>query len=455
MSLLERMESQGIRIKKQEEGKPEEELITKEKNSMTITSLETIRNKAHMEVISKINKNTNKNMGDDAINMEVKEIIDDAVELYADDVGRVEKGKLSHEIYNEVVGLGPLEELLDNTEISEIMVNGPNKVYVEKKGKLILTDIKFRDNEHVMNIIDKIVAPIGRHVDEAAPMVDARLSDGSRVNAVINPISLIGPILTIRKFSKSPLTIEDLLGFNSMSYNMAEFLAACVKGKMNIVVSGGTGSGKTTLLNVLSSFIPHNERIVTIEDAAELRLMQDHVITLESRPANLEGKGLISIRDLVRNALRMRPDRIVVGEVRGGETLDMLQAMNTGHDGSMTTAHANSARDLLSRLETMVLMSGMEIPVKAIREQISSAIQIVIQQNRISDGTRKITGISEVIGMEGDVIVTQEIFTYKTDGTINDSGNFVGQFMATGAVPQFIEKIKANGVHVDNNWFAV
>ena len=334
------------------------------------------------------------------------------------------------------------------------MVNGPEQIYIERNGKLCLSHVRFRDNEHVLNVIDKIVASVGRHVDEASPMVDARLHDGSRVNIVINPVSLIGPVITIRKFSKNPLTIKDLLRFNSLSFNMAAFMEACVKGRMNIVVSGGTGSGKTTLLNVLSGFIPHTERIITIEDAAELRLQQQHVITLESRPANLEGKGQISIRDLVRNALRMRPDRIVVGEVRGGEALDMLQAMNTGHDGSLTTAHANSPRDLLSRLETMVLMSGMDLPVRAIREQIASAVDVIIQQSRMMDGTRKITEICEVTGMEGDVIVTQDLFRYETKGELDDSGKLKGRFLATGTVPLFMPRFIAGGVFVDSAWFS-
>jgi len=417
-----------------------------------------IRVKAHKEVIERINKQKNRDItGSDNgadLNRVVREIIDDAVDLYGDQVNRTEKNRISHDLYDEVVGLGPLEQLLADDTISEIMVNGPYQVYIEKQGKLQLSDIKFRDNDHVLNIIDKIVAPIGRHVDEAVPMVDARLKDGSRVNVIINPISLTGPVITIRKFSKIPLTIKDLLGFNSLSFSMAAFMEACVKGRINIVVSGGTGSGKTTLLNVLSSFIPSGERIITIEDAAELRLMQQHVITLESRPANLEGRGQITIRDLVRNALRMRPDRIVVGEVRGGETLDMLQAMNTGHDGSLTTAHANSPRDLLSRLETMVLMSGMDLPVKAIREQVSSAVDLIIQQTRMADGTRKITGISEITGMEGDIIVTQDLFLYETNGELDENGKIRGKYRATGAVPQFLSKLITNGVYVDNNWFS-
>ena len=305
-----------------------------------------------------------------------------------------------------------------------------------------------------MNVINRIVSNVGRHVDEASPMVDARLADGSRVNAIIPPLSLIGPVLTIRKFGKKPITAQQLLQFGSLTPDMLQFLEACVKGKLNIVVAGGTGSGKTTLLNVLSSYIPEDERIVTIEDAAEVQLKQNHVITLEARPANLEGKGAVTIRNLVKNALRMRPDRIIVGEVRSEETLDMLQAMNTGHDGSLTTTHANSPRDTVARLETMVLMSGMELPLRAIRDQISSAIDLIVQQSRLRDGTRKITSITEIIGMEGDVVSMQDLFVYETDGTVDASGKFVGRFRATGVRPNCLEKIKGNGVTVNNEWFA-
>lgn len=332
------------------------------------------------------------------------------------------------------------------------MVNGPNQIYVERKGKLVLSDVKFQDEEHVRRIIDRIVTPLGRRIDDSNPMVDARLKDGSRVNAIIPPLALCGSTITIRKFSDTPLTIENLMKFGSLSPEMAGFLEAGVRGKLNILVSGGTGSGKTTLLNVLSAFIPHDERIVTIEDAAELKLMQDHVVSLESRPANLEGTGAITIRDLVKNALRMRPDRIVVGEVRGGETLDMLQAMNTGHDGSLTTAHANSARDALARIETMVMMAGMDLPVTAIRQQCAGALDLVVQQARLRDGSRKITSICEITGMEGDIITTQEIFKYVVDG-MDKNNKFVGHFESTGVVPKCCEKVKTNGVDMDNRWF--
>lgn len=367
-------------------------------------------------------------------------------------ITRIEEKKLAQEIYDDVVGLGPLEPLIRDKTISEIMVNNAEDVYVERKGKIEYTGVTFKDDAHVVNVINRIVGPIGRRCDEASPMVDARLPDGSRVNAVIPPVALKGPNITIRKFSDVPLKVSDLISFNSLSYPMAAFLEACVKGKCNMIVSGGTGSGKTTLLNVLSSYIPEDERIVTIEDAAELRLGQKHVITLESRPANVEGTGTITIRDLVKNSLRMRPDRIVVGEVRSGEALDMLQAMNTGHEGSLTTAHANTQRDLLSRIETMVMMAGMELPIKAIREQVVSAIDIVVHQSRLRDGSRKITAISEVVGMEGDVITMQDIFVYEQTG-LDNLGMLSGQFVATGIRPQILKKLRENGILVKDEWF--
>jgi pilus assembly protein CpaF len=383
---------------------------------------------------------------------ELQKIMESIVESKTSNLTRTERSRLLREIYNDVMGLGPLEPLLNDSEVSEIMVNGPYQVYVERKGKLELSNVVFKDNAHVMNIINRIVSSVGRRVDESSPMVDARLSDGSRFNAIIPPLSLIGPSMTIRKFSKKPYTANDLIKFGSISPKMVAFLEACVKGKMNIIVSGGTGSGKTTLLNVLSSCIPNNERIVTIEDAAELQLMQDHVVTLESRPPNLEGSGQISIRDLVRNSLRMRPDRIIVGEVRSGETLDMLQAMNTGHDGSLTTAHANSPRELMSRLETMVLMSGMELPVRAIREQIHSALNIIVHQSRLRDGSRKVVNITEVVGMEGDTITLQDIFVYRIEG-VDTYGKIRGSYVSTGIRPNFLEKISSSGILVRDEWF--
>jgi pilus assembly protein CpaF len=366
---------------------------------------------------------------------------------------RAERMKIIGEINDEVLGFGPINSLLLDATVSEIMVNGPQQVYVERKGRLELTAVKFRDHEHVLHIIEKIVSPLGRRIDESSPMVDARLPDGSRVNAIIPPLALKGPTVTIRKFAKEPFTVNDLVNFGTLNREMAEFLEACVKAKLNIVVSGGTGSGKTTTLNVLSSFIPADERIVTIEDAAELQLRQEHVVPLEARPANIEGKGAIVIRDLVRNALRMRPDRIVVGEVRGGEALDMLQAMNTGHDGSLTTGHANTPRDMLSRLETMVLMAGMELPVKAIREQIASAVDLIIQQSRLRDGSRKITYITEVQGMEGEIITMQDIFMFEQTG-VSDTGKMLGRLKPTGIRPKFYDKFEVSGIKVPPDLFA-
>ena len=386
---------------------------------------------------------------------EVEELISSYCQRVLDDnpmnVPRGERARIVADICDEILGLGPIEPLLKDDSITEVMINGPKKIFVERKGKLQLTNVQFHDDAHLMTIIERIVSPLGRRIDESSPLVDARLADGSRVNAIVPPLSLIGPCVTIRKFSKNPLSIDNLVGFGSLSEEMAEFLQACVKARLNIMVSGGTGSGKTTTLNVLSSFIPDDERIVTIEDAAELRLQQQHVVTLESRPANLEGKGAITIRDLVRNALRMRPDRIIVGEVRSGEALDMLQAMNTGHDGSLTTGHANSPRDILSRLETMVMMAGMDLPVRAIREQIASALDLIIQQSRIQDGSRKITYITEVQKMEGDTIVLQDLFTYVQTG-INESGKSVGYYEASGLQPMFLNKFKMNNVELPKSF---
>ena len=367
-------------------------------------------------------------------------------------LSRGERLHLVDDISNELLGLGPLEPLLQNDTITEIMVNGPKQIFIEQKGKLKLTDVHFYDNAHLMNIIERILTPLGRRVDESSPLVDARLADGSRVNIIIPPLSLVGPTITIRKFSKKALSIQDLVSFGTLSEDMAVFLDACVRARLNILVSGGTGSGKTTTLNVLSSFIPATDRIVTIEDAAELRLQQTHVVTLESRPPNLEGNGAITIRDLVRNALRMRPDRIIVGEVRSGEALDMLQAMNTGHDGSLTTAHANTPRDVLSRLETMVLMAGMELPVRAVRTQVSSAIDLILQQSRIRDGTRKITYITEVQGMEGDTIVLQDLFRYVQE-RIDEHGKSVGHYESLGLMPSFMDKFQMNGVDLPKSFF--
>jgi pilus assembly protein CpaF len=381
---------------------------------------------------------------------QVRRTIEELFNLILDQQGivltRVDRMRLFEAIAAEILGLGPIEPLLKDESVTEIMVNGPRQVYVEQAGKLYKTDIHFKDDDHVMRVIDRIISPLGRRCDESSPMVDARLPDGSRVNAIIPPLSLVGPVLTIRKFSKTPFTEHDLVRFGTLTQDMVEFLRACVEVRLNIVVSGSTGAGKTTLLNVLSSFIPPDERIVTIEDAAELQLRQEHVVTLESRPANVEGKGRIAIRDLVANALRMRPDRIIVGECRGGEALDMLQAMNTGHDGSLTTVHSNGSRDALARLETMVLMAGMDLPHRAIREQLSKAIQLVVHQSRMKDGSRKVVNISEVQGMEGDVVVMQDIFVFEQTGVEN--GRIQGRLRPTGIRPRFMETFEVAGVHL-------
>ena len=367
-------------------------------------------------------------------------------------VGPLEREEISRSLFAEIIGFGPIQSLLDDPTITEIMINGKDQVYIERDGRIELSQIKFASDLDVMHIIDKIVTPLGRRIDESSPMVDARLPDGSRVNALIPPLSLRGPVLTVRKFAQDPLQIEDLIRYNTVSRPMALFLAACVRARLNILVSGGTGSGKTTTLNVLSSFIPPDERIITIEDAAELQMHQEHVVSLETRPTNLEGRGEVTVRQLVRNALRMRPDRIVVGEVRSGEALDMLQAMNTGHDGSLTTGHANSPRDILSRLETMVLMAGVDLPIKAVREQISSAVDLVVHQARLRDGSRKVTHITEVQGMEGDVILLQDVFVFKQTG-IGPDGRVAGRHMPTGVVPQFVEQFEIMGVSLPPDTF--
>lgn len=368
-------------------------------------------------------------------------------------LSRPERQRLFEQIAAEILGFGPLQPLLEDDTITEIMVNGPKNIYVERKGKIVRVPVTFESNDHVMRVIDRIVAPLGRRIDESSPYVDARLPDGSRVNAVIPPISLVGPSLTIRKFSKNPITVDQLIQFGTVTPEAIEFLRACVIGRLNAVVSGGTGSGKTTLLNILSSFIPNDERIITIENAAELQLRQEHVVTLESRPANIEGRGEITIRDLVINSLRMRPERVIVGECRGSEALDMLQAMNTGHDGSMTTAHSNSPRDTLARMETMTLMAGMDLPIRAIREQIAAAVDVIVHQERMRDGSRKITNITEVNGMEGDVITTTDIFVFEQTGF--DNGKVIGRLRPTGLRPKFMDKVEASGVHLPASVFGV
>ena len=388
---------------------------------------------------------------EDTAREKIRQIIDEVVAK-----GRLPEGidpvRLEEDVFNEAMRLGPLEELLDDDSVSEIMVNGPEKVYVERGGRLQLSDCQFTDDASVLSVIERIVAPLGRRIDESQPYVDARLSDGSRVNAIIAPLSLSGPTITIRKFSKRALSVADFIRFGTWTHNAAEFMKLCVLLRKNIVVAGGTGSGKTTLLNLLSGFIPATERIVTVEDAAELRLQQPHVVRLEARPPNIEGKGAVTIRDLVKNCLRMRPDRIIVGECRGGEALDMLQAMNTGHDGSLTTVHANSPRDVISRLETMVLMSGMELPSRAIREQIASAVDIIIHESRLSDGSRKVVAITEVTGLEGNQIVMQDIFEFRQSG-VDADGRVIGEFRPTGAIPTWFDQLAGRGIRCDPAMF--
>src|SRR5205807_1225715 len=359
-----------------------------------------------------------------------------------------DRAQLLQDVTDDILGYGPIDGLLKDPDVTEVMVNGPDRVYVERAGKLTRTGATFADDSHLRRVIEKIVAQVGRRVDEATPMVDARLPDGSRVNAIIPPLAVGGPFLTIRKFAKDPYTVQDLINFGTLSRATADFLEACVKGRLNVIVSGGTGTGKTTALNVLSSFIPEDERVVTIEDAKELQLRQDHVLALEARPPNVEGKGEVRIRDLVRNALRMRPDRIVVGECRGGEALDMLQAMNTGHDGSLTTVHSNSPRDTLSRIETMTLMAGMELPIRVIREQMASALDLVVHLSRLRDGSRRVTHISEVMGMEGDVIVLQDLYLFDYGMGIDEEGHFLGHLKSTGIRPTFAERLADQGIRL-------
>ena len=386
---------------------------------------------------------------EELVHGKLRELLDqEAVPLSAH-----EKASIIQQVGDSILGLGPLEPYVRDPNVSEIMVNGPDSIYVERAGKLYSTDARFVNAEQLRRTIDKIVARVGRRVDEASPYVDARLADGSRVNAIIPPLAIHGAALTIRKFAADPYMVEDLIAFGTLDRTVAKFLSNCVKGRINILVSGGTGAGKTTTLNVLSSFLPEDERIITIEDAAELRLQQPHVVSLEYRPPNIEGRGEVSIRDLVRNALRMRPDRIVVGEVRGGEALDMLQAMNTGHDGSISTIHANTPRDVLSRLETMTLMAGMDITIRAVREQISSAINLIVQQSRLQDGTRRITHVTEIVGMEGDVITLQDLFVFDIGSTLDDQGRVRGRLRATGLRPHFLQKLADRQIKLDANMF--
>jgi pilus assembly protein CpaF len=415
-----------------------------------------LKSRIHHAVIAKLGPELFKRETTDDLSERVLHAVTEQLALDRTPLTREERREIVRQISDDILGYGPLEPLLNDDSVTEVMVNASDRIYVERSGKIERTSASFVDNAHVLRIIDKIVSQVGRRIDESSPMVDARLPDGSRVNAIIPPLSLRGPTLTIRKFSRDPYTMDDLISFNSLTPKAAQFLAACVKGKLNVLISGGTGTGKTTMLNAMSAFVPGDERILTIEDAAELQLQQDHVITLESRPPNIEGSGEIRIRELVRNALRMRPDRIIVGEVRGPETLDMLQAMNTGHEGSLTTIHANSPRDALSRLETLVLTAGVELPHRAIREQIASAFDVLVQISRLVDGSRRVTHISEVLGMESDVITLQDVFIAKTpdeDAGTAGQGRLLLPLSCNGLKPHFLDTLASNGVILPPNFF--
>jgi pilus assembly protein CpaF len=415
-------------------------------------SFEELKRLIHGKLVDKLDLSKVSDLAGDTLRREIRLVVERLCDTENPLLNRMERERLIDEVLDETFGFGPLEILLKDPTISDILVNGPHRIFVERRGKMEKTDVKFRDNDHLLQIIDRIVSKVGRRVDETSPMVDARLPDGSRVNAIIPPLALDGPSMSIRRFGTNPLKLEDLLNFKAFTPEMAMLMEAAIKARLNIIISGGTGSGKTTLLNTLSSFIPSEDRIITIEDAAELQLQQEHVVRLETRPPNIEGKGQVSTRDLVRNALRMRPERIVIGECRGPEALDMLQAMNTGHAGSLTTLHANSPRDAQARLETMIMMGGLELPIKAMRQQISSAVDLVIQANRLQGGPRKLTSITEVMGMEGDVIIMQDIFRFKQLG-IDQNGRAFGQFEATGVRPTFVPRLEASGIKLPSNLF--
>jgi pilus assembly protein CpaF len=454
MSLLKRIErSQQTTVQGEGSGSKMRELrVRRQTVAPARDAYADIKSRVQNQLISEIDPKMDMSQTDE-VRATIEEMFDQILAEENVVLSRAERQRLFESIVAEILGLGPIEPLLADETITEIMVNGAKQIYIERSGKLVRTNAAFENDDHTMRIIDRIVAPLGRRIDESQPYVDARLPDGSRVNAIIPPLALNGPTLTIRKFSKTPLTVQNLVDFGSITPEAVEFVRACVVARLNIVVSGGTGSGKTTLLNVLSGFIPDDERIITVENAAELQLRQDHVVTLESRPPNIEGKGEVTIRDLVVNCLRMRPDRIVVGECRSGEALDMLQAMNTGHDGSLTTAHSNSPRDTLARLETMCLMAGMDLPVRAIREQVASAVDLIVHEERFRDGTRKVVNVTEVQGMEGDVIVMQDIFAFEQTGI--ESGKVIGRLKPTGIRPKFMDRIEAANIRLPPNIFGI
>jgi pilus assembly protein CpaF len=415
-------------------------------------SFQEMKSRLHRALINRMDLTKLGALAPDQLNAEVSRLAEGVLATEAMPLSIVERERLVSEVRHELFGLGPLEPLLADPTISDILVNSHSRIYIERRGKLEVTNVAFKDDEHLMRVIERIVSSVGRRIDESSPMVDARLADGSRVNAIIPPLSIDGPVLSIRRFGTEPLRMSSLIEKNAVTRDIAEMLEMCVKARLNVLISGGTGAGKTTLLNALSGYIPEDERIVTIEDSAELQLQQPHVVRLETRPPNIEGRGEVTQRDLVRNALRMRPDRIVIGEVRGGESIDMLQAMNTGHDGSLTTVHANTPRDALTRLETMIQMTGMRLSDRAMRQQIASAINMVVQAARLSDGTRRVTSISEVTGMEGDTITMQEIFQFERTG-VDREGRVIGRFRATGIRPRFAERLKACGLQMPRIMF--
>jgi pilus assembly protein CpaF len=426
---------------------------TAEPQNVQATSFEDLKTLIHSKLVDKLDLSRLGDLEGDTLRREIRLVVEHLCDTENPLLNRSERERLIEEVLDETFGFGPLEILLKDPTVSDIMINGPKKVFVEKRGRIVRSEVVFRDNQHLLQIIDRIVSKVGRRIDETSPMVDARLPDGSRLNAIIPPLAIDGPSLSIRRFGANPLSLEDLLKFGAFTPEMVMLLEGAIKARLNMIVSGGTGSGKTTLLNTLSSFIPHDHRVITIEDAAELQLQQEHVLRLETRPANIEGKGQVTATDLVKNALRMRPDRIIIGECRGPETLDMLQAMNTGHEGSLTTIHANSPRDGVARMETMIMMGGIDLPIKALRQQFAAAVHMIIQANRLQGGPRKITHITEVLNLEQDTVIMQDIFLFVQDG-IDENGRAFGHFEATGVRPSFMSRLEQSGVRLPANLFA-